>query len=268
MIKSLTIAFAACALATLSSTPAEAGPTRSSVAGTYTANVEGTSVTLVLKADGTGSLAGEGGRWSLSGRTVELIDSEGSAVSGKVSGNTLTFSVEGSTIRFSKTSAPTRATVAKKTSKLRPFRPALVAGKTVRPKDANGSFRAPRGWSHRWGKGVDGQDAYNLTNKKQTVVVSLGGTMLTGNESSGGPAALIDAALSELLEGASVDRVIPTETFSVNGKSAGRVVVRAPVDGTPIEGYLLTAGSFPLSRSTRLTTTKKVVPRPTRSLRH
>ncbi len=62
--------------------------------------------------------------------------------------------------------------------------------------------------------------------------------MLTVNKRTAGPAALLHAALSELLEGASVERVIATETFSVHGKPAGRVVARAPVNETPIEGYL------------------------------
>ena len=88
-------------------------------------------------------------------------------MSGTVSGNTLTFSVEGATIRFSKTNAPSRAPQARTTTKSRAFKPKLVAGKTVRPKDIKGSVRALRGWSHGWGKGGDGGDAYNLTNRNR-----------------------------------------------------------------------------------------------------
>jgi len=237
MVDSLKLILASCALVVAAGS-ADAGP-RDRLAGTYIATVGGSSVALVLNADGTGSLAGDAGRWKVAGRSITLIDGEGSQVTGSVSGNTLTFNVDGQTIRFVKRTAAKKApTTTTSKASGRPFKPKLVAGKKIRPSGAGGSFRLPRGWKHGWGEGADGNDAYNATNKKQTIVLSLGRTMLTGDEGRSDVVSLIDAALAELLEGAAVEHVVATEEFTVGGKMAGRTVVRGNLGGEQIEGYL------------------------------
>ncbi len=230
-----------------------ANPDPSQVAGRYVAEVQGQRVELVLRADGTGELAGEAGTWRFGDNdTLLLGDTMGNVVYyAKLAGDQMTVSDGSMSLTFTrvgKTRAPAPSPTAPEPTKPShtgsahsPFRPAkLLAGKKVAPKGTRVSFTVPKGWQHKWGTTDSGDKAYLVIppRAQNSAAIFLSYRLLSPTEARQPVATLLRAGANQLLGQATAQIVVGPEEFSVGGKSAGRLIFQSQLGTKTVEGYL------------------------------
>lgn len=208
----------------------------SSAVGTWHANAGGQQLTLILSADGSGSLNGERGQWRQQGNQVALYDPEGNALAaGQLSGDTLTFYVEGTQLVFTRAAAKPTTGGGKGDT----FDPKLVPGKTVKPKDSSASFRVPRGWKHGYEQTPQGETAYVLKPAKggDKGAVFMTYTVLSAADRRRPVHELLQESALQLTGGVALETVEGPAKLTINGAPAARWVVRARAGGQHLEGY-------------------------------
>lgn len=221
------------------------------VAGNWTGTVQGQTVQLILRADGSGSLNGQRGSWTVQGSQV-VLDGE---LQGRFDGQRLTFYVDGAAVVLQRSGgasaqpamlqraaypqvsggAPAAASGATT------FKPRkTLRGSRVTPAGKHVSFVVPSGWQHGLTQTADGP-AYQITPpglQPGQGAILLNWIYLDQFQASQPMTQLLEMALQNLLGGQQAERVVAPEAFQVDGKKAGRVVVTVQGAQGKVEGYL------------------------------
>jgi hypothetical protein len=204
-------------------------------AGRWEASVQGQQLVLILAPDGTGTLNGEPGRWQVSGQTIVLSDDGGFVLRGRYTGTQIAFELEGVALTFRRAGGAAgrgatpgggdRATPAASGG---PFKPArLLRGRTVKPKGTHVSFTVPQGWQSKWVE-RDGNKVFTIYPAKleERGAVFATGQMLDLASRRLPMEQLLVKAAEEALGEARATVVQATESFTVDGKPAGRIGFR------------------------------------------
>jgi hypothetical protein len=209
--------------------------------GQWIASVNGQQIVLTLNADGSSEALGVRGRWQAQGQVV-LIAGDGWQFQGVLQGGQLVFDHNGQKIVYTRSgggasvSAP--ATGA-------PFRPEkTLPGRTMTPERTTMKLTMPDGWTGAWT--LAGKTAiYSITVPGMQGKAMIGASAkVLGNERSLPMTTLLaQGAILLWGQGAAATPFL-TETFTVDGHPAGRIIHRAtvphPATGQPVqaEGYL------------------------------
>lgn len=111
-----------------------------------------------------------------------------------------------------------------------------LRGKRVRPEGSGTSFVVPKGWRH----GYTSDTEYQLAPKKHAnkAVITMTRKMLSAAEREMSMTEGLRSVAEELLEGVPAQVVAGPSTHTIGGKPAGRLIVKASVNGVEAEGYL------------------------------
>ncbi len=238
-LKSLVCLLVGCVTLLVLNRQANASP-----AGTWMAEVNGNRLILELRADGSGSLNGDPGRWQLHGSQLTLANPEGEAVTAHYSKNRISVTIEGVHLVFIRQERSRQQGVAPAarvapTSPSKPFMPKrTVAAKIVRLGKGQASFKVPTGWNHGWSKD---QESYALVPNgklRGKSMVGITRRLLSAEERSQPISALLVAGANELLGETRAQISIGPESFSINSARGGRLVGRSQVNGIAAEFYL------------------------------
>lgn len=233
------------ALAVMAGIASPSAMAQRSPAGTYAANVGGTTLELVLHSNGTATLQGERTRWQQHGKQVVFTDSEGSSVAASYDGNHLRANVEGTQIVFTRSGASTAPT---KTARAggpsgqpagSAFRPSKVLkGRRYRVKGANASFTLPRGWKAKVGN-HNGQEGVLITRKKNSNgVIVLTAKMLSSSERQSSVGQVLAQGARELVGDTPVSIVRPPTEHSVRGYPSADLLLQGQQGGQSIRARL------------------------------
>ena len=230
---SLSLVFAA--VATLSLSTAAADPV-----GTWVADAAGQQLVLKLEAGGRGSLNGDAGFWSLRGSSLTLSSPDGESVVASYSKNSITLTIDGTRLAFSRKGGSRAAAATGAMATGRPFVPKKkVKAKRVSMRgETKASVAIPIGWKSGWSKDGDSFLLAPAGKLKGKAAVSISYDLLTPAQKQQRIGALLGAAAEDLVGDARADLVVGPEEFTVNKNRAGRLIGRGVVNGQKAEGYV------------------------------
>lgn len=234
-------------------------------AGVYTIDVEGESLRLELRPDGSADFEDDTWRWRPHRNGFQLLGPDGEIMQGRSEGANLVLVDEvgerlplrrvGKTDRRGQTSSQTApkggSPVPHATRPSPPPPPtgkaprATLKGQRVTPRGQSASLVVPTGWKHQWGNAPSGEAAYVLTPARgpSQGIIALSMMPLSGADASRSVSELLRAGLEGLLAGQPYTLVEGPHEFAIDDKPAGRVIVSATIaqaDGSmaPVEGQL------------------------------
>jgi hypothetical protein len=219
------------------------GPAATSLAGTWETSFNGQTLKLTLRPDGSADLLGTPGTWQAGPGGVVLRGPQGE-LGGTLRDGTLVFVYNGQQFVYTRTPAPS-TTAAPHAPSGKPFEPERVlAGRTVTPERTQMSFTMPKDWSGGWTQ-VGGAPVYAMQAPGMQGKAMLGATAkVLGHERNLPMATLLRQGAMALWGQAAAGAPHLSESFTVRGHQAGRVIYRAtiphPQTGamTETEGYL------------------------------
>lgn len=224
------------------------------VPGTYVANVDGQQLQLVLNADGTGSVNGQPGTWSIQLGQIILSDGQNS-VPASLSNGQLTVHMPEGAVVFVKQGAPAAGYAAAgqpgqmqgaaASTSAQPAMPATkfmptgtLSGDVVAPAGSGAEFTVPDGWQHGMERQQDGSEAYAINAPSGQGKIVLMRRVLSGAEANQPVSALLRMAVAQMVGDVPVTEVVAPEDLDIRGQRGGRTIVRGNVGGTDLELYM------------------------------
>jgi hypothetical protein len=223
------------------------------LAGQWTTNINGQQVAMTLRSDGSADFMGTPGRWQAANGQIVVASAQGQ-LQGAVQNGQLVFVYNGQQFVWTRAgggpAAPQpgpapAAAPAPAPEKGAPFKPAKVLpGRKVTPEHSQMSFTMPKDWTGAWTQ-MGNMPVYAIQVPGMQAKAMLGATAkVLGNE-RGLPMPTLLSQGARLVWGqAAAGAPLLTETFTVNGRAAGRSIYRAtiphPSTGQMVEaeGYL------------------------------
>ena len=213
------------------------------LAGRWTASVNGQPIVMTLAPDGTSEALGVRGRWQALANGGVVVAGDGWQFQGQRRGDTLVFDYGGQAIVYSRSGGGPAAAPPAVASGA-PFRPAkTLPGKTITPERTTMRLTMPDGWTGAW------------TMMGKTAVYALRGPAIDGKAMLAASAKVLgrerDLPMATLLEQgarmlwgqAAAGPPHASETFTVHGRPAGRILHRGPVPH-PVTGQVVQAEGY------------------------
>jgi hypothetical protein len=217
---------------------------QTNLVGQWATNYNGQQLVLTLNADGSAVLMGARGTWQAANGAIVMSNAQGQ-IQGAVRNGQLVFDLNGQQFVYTRLGAGAAPAPEAPVAMGKPFKPKkTLPGHKVTPEQTQMSFTIPNGWTGAWTP-VGNQLVYLFNVPGMQGKAMIGATAkVLGPERNLPMATLLQQGAILVWGQAAAGAPHLSETFTVNGRPAGRIIYRAtlphPATGqmTPSEGYM------------------------------